>query len=311
MKTRLAALVAGAILAVAIPARAGIYYVTVAGIGGEPVYDQEFTQLARDLDKLFKSSGVDVHVFTLTGATRAEMTEVLAKVAAQAKPGDDFVLILIGHGTDDGYQYKFNLAGPDISAGELAGLCDKIPSRRQLIVDTSEASGGSVAALEGRGRAVIAATKDGREKNATVFARYFVQALHDPGADLNKDGSISALEAFEYARRHTADFYTAQKRLATEHAVFEDTGDHQAVRAPSAGTREGLFLSTFTLIRLGGAREIYNDPAKRALLAKKEELEREIDTLKYHKAAMSQEDYTRRISKALIELARVQEELDK
>ncbi len=34
----------------AIPARAGIYYVTVAGLGGEPDYEQRFTALATDLD---------------------------------------------------------------------------------------------------------------------------------------------------------------------------------------------------------------------------------------------------------------------
>lgn len=311
VKTRFLALVVGSILLLAIPAHAGIYYVTVAGLGGEPDYQQEYTRIANDLGSLFKSSGVDVHVFTLTNATRAEMTSTLNEVAAQAKPSDDFVLILIGHGTYDGHQYKFNLVGPDITAGELAALCDKIPSKRQLIVDTTEASGAAVPVLERRGRGVIAATKSGTEDNATVFARYFDEALHDPDADTDKDGSISALEAFEYAQRKTAQFYTAQKRLATEHAVFEDTGAHAAVRDPSSKTNEGLFLSTFTLIHLGTTKEIYNTPAKRALLAKKEALEREIDDLKYHKAAMSQQDFNTQMTNALVQLARIQQELNK
>jgi hypothetical protein len=311
VKARILTLIVGSILLLAVPARAGTYYVTVAGLAGEPDYEQEYTQIAHDLDRLFKSSAVDVHVFTLTDATRAEMTKTLTEVAAQAKPGDDFVLILIGHGTYDGHQYKFNLVGPDITAGELAALCDRIPSKRQLIVDTTEASGAAVPVLERRGRGVIAATKDGMEQNATVFARYFDEALHDPDADLDKDGSISALEAFEYAQRKTAEFYTAQKRLATEHAIFEDTGDRTGVRAASNKTGEGLFLSTFTLIHLGAAKDIYNDPAKRALLAKKEQLEREIDTLKYHRAAMSQQDFTRQMTNDLVQLARIQQELDK
>lgn len=298
-------------LLAALPVRAGIYYVTVAGLGGEPDYEQDFTQLATDLDKLLKTVGPDAHVYTLTDATRANLTQALTRVAAEAKPDDDFVLILIGHGTFDGFQYKFNLVGPDITAQDLARLCDQIRSKRQLIVNTTEASGGSVIVLQRSGRAVISATKDGNEKNATVFARYFVQALHDPQADLDKNNAISALEAFEYAQRHTADFYDSQKRLATEHAVFEDTGDHDPTRTPETDTGEGLFLSNFTLIRLGAAQQAYNNPAKRALLAQKEQLERQIDTLKYRKAAMSQDDYKQQLTQALLELAKVQEQLEK
>jgi hypothetical protein len=78
---------------------------------------------------------------------------------------------------------------------------------------------------------VIAATKSGTEKNATVFARYWVEALQDPDADTDKSDSISAMEAFTYADKKTAAFYDSQKRLATEHAVFEDTGGRAGARS--------------------------------------------------------------------------------
>src|SRR5581483_3881335 len=154
----------------------------------------------------------------------------------------------------DGTDYKFNLPGPDLSATELASLCDRIATKRQLIVDTTSASGGAAIALRKSNRGVITATKSGTEKNATVFARYWVEALRDPAADVDKNESITALEAFQYADRKTADFYTAQKRLATEHPQFEDTGKADAVRAPSSENNEGLFLSTFTLVRIGEAQ---------------------------------------------------------
>lgn len=301
------------LLLLAVPARAGTYYVTVAGLGGEPDYVQRFTGLAKDLDKLLKASGTDAHVYTLMGddSTRAKMTDILNTVAREAKPDDDFVLILIGHGTYDGVQYKFNLVGPDISAEDLAAMCDRIPSKRQLIVNTTSASGGSIPAFEKPGRAIITATKSGTEKNATVFARYWVEALQDPTADTDKNNVISALEAFQYADRKTADFYTSQKRLATEHPTFEDTGKGQPVRVASTDTGEGLLLSTFSVLRMGAAQEAANDPAKRELMAKKEELEQKIDVLKYQKAAMDPDDYKTQLTQALVDLARVQEELDK
>jgi hypothetical protein len=294
-----------------VEARAAVYYVTVAGLGGEPDYEQRFTAAAKDLDKVFKAAGDTAHVVTLTGAqaTASQLKDSLNAVAREAKADDDFVLILIGHGSFDGVEYKFNLVGPDLTAGEIAAMCDRIPARRQLIVDTTSASGGAIQALGRPGRAVISATKSGTEKNATVFARYWVEALQDPAADTDKSDSISAMEAFTYATKKTAAFYDSQKRLATEHAVFDDAGHGEPVR--EAGNREGALMSSFTLLRLGASQQAANDPAKRALLAQKEELEQKIDTLKYQKAAMDPGDYKKQLTAALLELAKVQEGLDK
>ena len=299
-------------LCVLIPqARGATYYVIVAGLGGEPDYEQRFVTAAHDLDRIFKSAGPANHVYTLTGpqATAAQMRETLNAVAKEASADDDFALILIGHGSFDGVEYKFNLVGPDLTAAEIASMCDHIASRRQLIVDTTSASGGAVQAFERPGRAVIAATKSGTEKNATVFARYWVEALQDPAADTDKSASVSAMEAFSYATQKTASFYDSQKRLATEHAVFNDAGRGDPVR--QAGSGEGLLLSTFTLLRLGNSQQASNDPAKQALLQKKEALEQQIDTLKYQKAAMDADEYNKQLTDALVELAKVQEALDK
>ncbi|HLJ24788.1 MAG TPA: hypothetical protein VKT71_11820 [Candidatus Acidoferrales bacterium] len=294
-------------------AQAAPYYITVAGLGGEPDYEQRFTALAKDLDKLFKAAANDAHVYTFTGSdsTKAKLTDTLGQIAREAKPDDEFTLILIGHGSYDGEQYKFNLPGPDISGEDLAILCDRIPAKRQLIVNTTSASGGSIGALQRAGRVVIAATKTGTEKNATVFARYWVDALGDTSADTDKNESITALEAFVYADRKTAAFYESQKRLATEHPVFEDTGKKEAVRVASTESGEGQLAASFTILRIGSAQKAANDPAKRALLDKKEELERKIDLLKYQKAAMAAEDYKKQLADALVELARVQGDLDK
>ena len=311
MKAALGVCLIGVLLST--PAHATVYYVTIAGLVGEPDYEQRFTASAKDLDKQLKAAGADAHVYSLTGgeATRARLTQVLGEVARDAKPEDDFVLILIGHGSYDGVEYKFNLVGPDMSAANLAALCNRVPARRQLIVNATSSSGGSIPAFQRAGRAVIASTKSGTEKNATVFARYFVEALQDPAADVDKNESVSALEAFQYAERKTNEFYTSQKRLATEHAVFEDTGKGEPVRAPAADIGEGRLLSSLTLVRFGEAQKAALDPAKRDLLAKKEDLERQIDVLKYQKAAMSQNEYEQQLKALLVGLARVQAAMDK
>jgi hypothetical protein len=294
-------------------ARADTYFLTVAGLGGEPDYEQHFKEMAADLERVFKSAGAANHVFTMSGkdATRSKLAAVMQVIAGQAKPDDDFVLILIGHGSFDGQQYKFNLVGPDITAAGLAQLCGRIGSKRQLVVNTTSASGGSIAALAHGGRVVIAATKSGTEKNATVFARYWVEALQDPTADVDKSDSISALEAFRYATAKTAAFYESQKRLATEHAVFADTGTGAAVRVASTDSGAGRSLSGIPLVRLGAERAATADPAKRGLLAKKEQLEQRIDTLKLQRAALSPQEYKQHLTEYLVALAKVQGELEK
>jgi hypothetical protein len=294
--------------AVSLPATT--YYVTVSGLGGEADYEQRFGMWAKDIDKILKSAP-DAKVETLVDATRDQVRAALGRIAQEAKAQDAIVVMLIGHGTFDGYDYKINLPGPDLSARELAALLDRIPTTRQLVVNMTSASGGSVEFLRKPNRVLVAATKTGTEKNATVFARYWVEALRDPAADTDKNEVVSALEAYRYADKKTAAFYESQNRLATEHAVLEDTGKSEPVRAPSPENGEGLQAAAFPLLRLGVTATAAKDPAKLQLLAKKEDLEQQIDKLKYEKAAIPPEEYKKQLAALLLELARTQEDLEK
>lgn len=299
-----------ALLAGWLPLPAATYYVTVSGLGGEPDYEQRFAMWANDIGKSVQAAP-DAKVETLVNATREQVRSALDRVAKEAKPQDALIVMLIGHGSFDGIDYKINLPGPDLSATELAGLLDRIPASRQLIVNMTSSSGGSVDFLKRQNRVVIAATKAGTEKNATVFARYWVEALRDPAADSDKNDVVSALEAYKYADKKTAGFYDSQNRLATEHAVLEDTGKGEGVRSPSPENGEGLLAAAFPLMRTGATATAAKDPAKQALLAKKEDLEQKIDKLKYEKAAMPPDEYKKQLAALLLELARTQQEIEK
>lgn len=292
---------------------ASVHFVTVAGLGGEPDYEQRFNALAKEVEKLVRGSSGEQQVTTLAAAdaTKAKLSDALGKVAREAKPDDTFVLLMIGHGSFDGSDYKFNLRGPDITASDLAMLCDRIPAGKQLIVNTTSASGGAIKSLQRPNRALVSATRSGNEKNATVFARFFVEAMRDPAADLDKNEAVTALEAFRYADRKTASFYETNKRIATEHAVLEDTGKGEAVRNPSDENGQGGLAGRLAVVRFGSAQKAAANPAKQGLLARKDDLEARIDRLKLEKAAMPVEVYRKQLSGLLIELARIQEELDK
>ena len=110
---------------------------------------------------------------------------------------------------------------------------------------------------------------------------------------------ITALEAFKYAELKTKQFYETQKRLSTEHSAL-DGGDAQGP----------VLAARFSLLRIGSIQLAAKDPAKQALLTKREELEAQIDQLKFQKAATPIDEYKKRLSALLLELARTQAELD-
>ncbi|HSU57788.1 MAG TPA: hypothetical protein VLI55_00630 [Bryobacteraceae bacterium] len=299
--------------ATAVSACGANYFVTIAGLGGTPEYETQFEKWAADLDHDLKTNGPDAHVTTLSGpsTTRQHILAALNAIATEVKPEDSFTLLLIGHGSFDGVDYKFNVPGPDLTAGEIAHLLNDISAKRQLVVNMTSCSGASLPALAKKDRIVITATKSGNEKNATVFARYWVDALKDPAADADKNGTVSALEAFHYAEAKTTGYFESEKLLATEHAMISDSGSTNGVRDPKPENGQGLIAAAFPVMRpeTGMAKNL--GPEKRKLVTRKEDLEAKIDRLKYRKAAMPTEEYKQQLTSLLLELAKTQAEIDR
>jgi len=265
--------------------------IIVAGLGGEPDYETRFASLAKEAQKL---AGGEV----LTGAeaTKARIQAAIAKGSRLTKE-DSFTLVLIGHGTWDGVNYRFNIPGQDIKDEELRAWLDRVPAE-QVVVAATSASGPLKDALKDDRRAVISATRAGTEKNAVVFSRYWGEFLRDASADSDKNEVVTAAEAFRYAEAKTKNYYETEKRLATEHAVLDDP-------------RNGALAGRIAMARFGSGQKALADPSKQALLAKKEELERGIDRLKLEKAAMPVEEYRAKLTALLLDLAKVSEEIEK
>ena len=92
---------------------------------------------------------------------------------------------------------------------------------------------------------------------------------------------------------------------------MEDTGKGEGERNPGTDNGEGKLAAAFPLVRLGANAAAARDPAKRPLLEQKEQLEQAIDKLKYDKAAMPADEYKKQLTQLLLELAKVQEAIDK
>lgn len=222
-------------------------------------------------------------------------------------------LVLIGHGTFDGEEARFNLRGPDLSATELADWLK--PFRRPVaVINGSSASAPFINKLSAPGRVIVTATRSGHELNYARFGQYLAGAIGDPEADLDKDGQTSLLEAFLTAARRTQGFYETEGRLATEHALLDDNGDGQgtpadwfrgirAVKKVADGASvDGLRAHQMHLIR--SEREHDLSPAIRS---RRDELELAIAKLRETKGQLTESDYYRRLEQLLIELARLYE----
>jgi hypothetical protein len=296
------------------------YSVVICGIGGDAEYEKVIQGWGQDLNSALRKNGVaDDHVFWLA-AKKAEgvyaesrsdqIVQLFDKLAARVGPQDVFQLFLIGHGSFDDYDYRFNLPGPDLTAARLSELLGRIRAERQLVVNMTSSSGASLVPLRRKGRVVITSTSAGRERNFSQFARYFIAALQDSAADADKNQEISALEAFRYASHEVARHYQSLTRLATEHALLEDRGDTEGSREPAAENGQGLIASSLVLVHLGGEHAAADTPEVRTLRAEKRKIEEEIERLKYRKASMPSEQYSVLLEILLVDLSKAQQRLD-
>lgn len=276
-------------------APAATHFLLVEGLGGERRYAESFReQISGMLAAVRRTAGDEALVTVLAGtdATAGRIESALGALAGRVSPGDALAVFLIGHGSHDGGGYKFNIPGPDVTGAQLKLWLDAVPAARQLVVSTTSSSGGALDALKGAQRVVITATKNGREKNATVFGEYFAEAFAATEADTNKNDSISALEAFQYAESKVKAHYADHQRLATEHPQL------QGERAES-----------FMLARLGDAAALAEDPSTRELLDRRESLELKIADLTARKDELSQSEFLKELEALLLEMAEIQRQI--
>lgn len=299
----------------------GIYAVVISGLGGEPAYGKLIDQWGKDLSSVLRKNAVsEDRVFWLAAnkemegiyaeSRREEIVKLMEELAARLTAEDTLELFLIGHGSYDEYDYRFNLPGPDLTALQLSDLLGNIRAGRQVVVNMTSSSGASLEPLRRKGRVVITATSAGRERNFSVFARYFTEALEDSAADTNKNRELSVLEAFQYASREVERYYKELTRLATEHALLEDKGDGEGAREATPENGQGLLASAIPLVDLGGRTAADDDPQARALRAQKRKIEEAIEQLKYRKASLTSKQYFERLEKLLIGLAEAEQDLE-
>lgn len=235
-------------------------------------------------------------------STREAIGAALARTAARMGPRERLLFLFIGHGSA-GETPRLALPGPDITAPELARMLAAFGDREVGVVLAASASGDFIPALSGPRRVVITATKSGMEGNETRFPAHFVAAFAKEGADRDKDGRVTLLEAFAYAGAEVRREYDDEGKLLTEHALLDDDGDRKGSAPPGDAGADGRLARAFAL---GGGRAVASaDPAVAALEARQRDLEGRVAALRARKSQMEAKAYEDALEALLVELAEV------
>lgn len=277
-------------------ASADLYVVIAEGLGGDADYATDFAAQVEQVASASATMTSDdkIKVFQGDDVSRDAILAHLSALTGQADENDQFAIYLIGHGSYDDFNYKFNIAGPDLTDEDILGAMEALPGNNQLLVNTSSASGAMKDQLASDSRLVVLATRSGVERHATRFGSYFAAALNDPAADLNKNQVISVQEAFGFAERQVVDYFERSDRLATEHAVLE--GDRS---------------DRFGISRLREQRRASGDAALGALTADRDALNTQIDELRLSRDQMALEDYQSELLGLMLELAATEDDIER
>lgn len=276
-------------------AAAATQVLVLSGKGGEPTYIERFGKWSESIARASATAAGDaarVQRLVEKQADRKAIQAALQAAARELGAGDQFILVMLGHGSWDGSEYRYNIEGDDITGSELGALLDRIPAQ-QLVVNATSSGGALADKLQNPRRVVITATRSGGERNAPRFGGFWAEALTSEAADLDKDGNITAQEAYDYTVRKVADHYKADTAILTERARIV-----------------GAEPSRFVVARQGSAALFGSDAQLQALRAEQDRFGQQLAEIKARKAEFSEDDYYNRIEPVLVEMARVGARID-
>ena len=290
------------------------YAVIVSGASGGEVFAALMQKWRGELAMILRSrfAFADANVIVLDEdaggnllSTSDNVRTVFTNLRSRLTPDDMLFLVLLGHGTFDGTDAKFNLVGPDLSASDWREQLGGLPGRI-VVVNTTETSFPFVQELSIRGRIIITATDSIQQRFATVFPEFFIRALADPAIDVDKDGRVSIWESFVAGSAGVKQYYEMGGRLASERPLLDDNGDAEGREAETPGADGDLARIVFLDPSIGASS---TNPAMAALERQRVELERKVEEPKLRRSTMSEAAYQAEVERLLVELAKVTQQI--
>lgn len=291
------------------------YALIVSGATGGPEYVAQYGRWSADLSKTLvealKFNPALVTVLSEAGrpgavASAENVRRVAASIRERMTRDDLLLVVLIGHGTFDGVDAKFNLVDRDLESAEWSALLRPLPGRL-VVVNTTSASFPFLERLAAPRRIVITATDSAAQRFDTVFPDYFIRALADEAADIDKNGRISIWEAFAAASGSVRRHYQQRGQLSTERALIDDNGDGVGKDVADTG-EEGSYASR-TYLDEASPGAAQTDEVLLKLLQRRAALEAEVEDLKIRRTFLPPAEYAREFERIMIELSKVSHDI--
>lgn len=295
------------------------FAVIITGAAAAPDIRERFRSWSADLyDSLLNDYGYEpgntvlllddgVNIGNLasrvSGSSQTEgIRQALTRLHGNVSDGDQLTVFLIGHGSGTFGDAKFNNVGPDMTGGDLAEMLSAFTAQDIVVINTTSASFEFSRELSAMGRVIVSATRSPAERYDPMFGGYFIEGLQEHRADLDRNGRVSILEAFNFASGQVAQWYSEQGRLSTENAVLDDTGDGLFSREPGRNQSDGL-LAEIAYLDVITPGEQKTSAQALQLRAEMQAIERDIFILRNQKINYLEEDYWNRLEALLIDLA--------
>jgi hypothetical protein len=240
-------------------------------------------------------------------ANRENVRRAVDTIRRAATKDDVVLILLIGHGTSENEEAKFNLVGPDLSAREWDELLRPVAARL-IFVDAASGSFPFLQQLSGRGRIVLTANDSAAQQFETVFPGFFIGAYEDAEADFDRNGKVSVWEAFTFAAGGVRRWFEERGQLATERPMLDDNGDGIGRDAETGAGSDGP-LAQITYLQPDAPIVDTGDPELTRLRRRRVEVESELERLRANKTNLSADEYDAALERLLLELARIDRQL--
>lgn len=282
--------------------------IVVRGVAGTDKYESIFSDATSQWEEAADLAGFKTALITSPEGDDSCLAQLEMKISEWRNVAELWI-VLIGHGTFDGESAKFNLVGDDVAATQIA---EWLAERQQktILINCASSSGPFVNALAGSNRVVVTATKSGYETSFAHFGRFLAQTLSEKNIDLDKDGRTSLLESVIAANGKTKEFYEADSRLPTEHALIDDNGD--ALGTPVEWYR-GIRISREAKEQTQAdglrANQVFLQPPKPTdqlsdeQQKERDKIESELELLINRKSEFSEERYYQQMEAIMLRLA--------
>lgn len=291
--------------------------VVVVGAPGGDEFATRFSKASSEWQAAGRRGGGGVAVVGATPGDEgdlARLEQLIPKLAKESKGA--LWIVLLGHGTFDGREAKFNLRGADLAAAALDAWLDGA-KRQVVVVNGSASSAPFLRVLSAPGRVIVTATKNSAEESYARFGEFLANSIDSADADRDQDGSVSLLESFLAASAAVSEFYEQQGRIVTEEALIDDNGDGlgtpadwfrgvRAVKVAKEGAEpDGRRAHQLQLVPSEEERRLEPEA-----LARRNALEEDLFTLRARKAEMDEDAYFLELERLLLEIGGIYQAAD-